>query len=201
MQIVGIVGATASGKGELAELFTRAGYTHCKLSNVLREILATQSRSEITRGDLANLALKLRTECGPDVLARLTFNSIKELNLPMVVIDGIRNPAEIDYLREIAGTVIVGIDASPETRRQRYLTRAASRAEDRALDAEFTRVEVIESGDGSFGQNVRSCLAKADLIITNEGSLLDLERQFAEVLKAIRGNTIEGQRSRGKERF
>ena len=201
MQIVGIVGATASGKGELAKLFSKAGYTHRKLSNVLREMLVSQLGLEVTRDGLTSLALELRTKYGPDVLARLTFNSIKELNLPLVVIDGIRNPAEIDYLREIADTIIIGIDASPETRRQRYLTRAASRAEDRALGAEFARVEVTESGDGSFGQNVRSCLAKADLIITNEGSLLDLERQFAEVLKAIKGNTIEGQCSRGKERF
>ena len=201
MQIVGIVGATASGKGELAKLFSKAGYTHRKLSNVLREMLVSQLGLEVTRDGLTSLALELRTKYGPDILARLTFDSIQKEDLSLVVIDGIRNPAEIDYLREVANTTIVGIDANPEIRRQRYLARAESRAEDHALDTEFARVEATEGGDSIRGQNVESCLAKADLTISNEGSLLDLERQFAEVLKAIKSNSIEGPRFRGKERF
>ena len=74
------------------------GFVYLSLSDELREV-AKERKIEITRLNLQNLGNELRENMGKEVLAKLVVNKIKNQQYINVVIDGIRNPSEIDHLK------------------------------------------------------------------------------------------------------
>ena len=93
--IIGLTGKNASGKGEVADYLQKKGFIYYSLSDELREE-ATKRNLEHTRNNLINLGNELRQQHGPQYLAELINNKIK--NNKDFVIDSIRNPFEAEEL-------------------------------------------------------------------------------------------------------
>ena len=102
--IIGLTGSLASGKGVVSDFLKKEGFVYLSLSDELREI-AKQMKIEFTRENLQNLGNKLREEKGAGVLAELVAEKIKSQQYRKVVVDGIRNPAEVNFLRKLKNTM------------------------------------------------------------------------------------------------
>ncbi len=176
-RLVGLTGTNAAGKGEIARLLAARGFGYRSLSDVLRGELARRGL-EATRDNLIRVGNELRAAHGADVLAR---RAAPELGAGRFVVDSIRNPAEIAFLRSLGGFLLVGVDAPIEIRFAR--ARLRGRNESAATLEEFRAKEAEELRGGAAGQQLEACLALADVLIVNDGTLEELARKVKEALE------------------
>ncbi len=181
-QVVGLVGYIASGKSTASQQFMKRGFRYYKLSDVVREECERRHR-EPNRKNLQDVGNLLREKFGPEYLVERTLKAASRSK--KVVIDGIRNPKEIEYLRKHSPAFIIGITAPQYLRLERYLERQASRREDAMSKAAFLRSDKREQGIGEDenGQQVKASLKMVDHTIKNYGSLDNLLMGCEEVLR------------------
>jgi len=182
--IIGIVGPLASGKGVVTDyLIKNYGYTSFSLSSIVHEELKKRGITVFTRTTLQDIGDDLRKKEGDGVLAKraieqLTANS-KQLTGKKIIIEGIRNPGEVVYLRTLPGFLLVAVDALRELRFQRVLAR--KKPWDPKDWKTFEKVDGRDSGDGknTNGQQVKKCMKMADIQLRNNTDI----PQFYKVIK------------------
>ncbi len=181
--IIGLTGTICGGKGTLATHLVDLGFNHFVLSDRIRDEIRARGQ-EITRTLLQDVGNELRNKFGGAVLAQRTADLMVEVE-GNVVIDGVRNPDEIIFLRNILGASVLGVDAPKDTRCEWYLARAKSRGEDGTTVADFERDNNRDLGIGEpdTGQQVGKCLDLADIVIENNGSKQDLFNECNQFLK------------------
>ena len=197
--VIGLVGPIASGKGEVAKYLRDLGFTVLSLSDRVREEVSARGLP-LSRENLQNVGNDLREIFGGHVLAERTLELLGSTD-GNVVIDSIRNPSEIEFLRHVLGITVIGIDASPEIRMEWYLDRAWRRGEDGTSDADFVRANNrdLGLGENNFGQQVVRCLEMADVVIQNEDTKKHLLEAVDYYLISELGFSPEGTR-RSKEK-
>ncbi len=200
-QFIALVGPIASGKGVIADYLVNKGFGYVKLSDILREELV-QSGKQVTRESLQNYGNFLRQKYGGNILAEKAIKKFIGREIP-VVIDGVRNPSEVSYLKRVVCATVIGVDADDNIRLERYLKRSVARGEDGLTEEDFYKANDRDLGIGeSFsGQQVAKCLLMADINLENNGSQEDLIKQLEEKLPEIRFKDRELHRHQGKERF
>ncbi|HOX96192.1 MAG TPA: dephospho-CoA kinase [Candidatus Woesebacteria bacterium] len=183
--VIGLTGSLCSGKGTLANHFRDLGFAHQILSDRLREELHSKGQ-EITRSALQDLGNQLRQIYGGAILAIKTAELLSDIK-ENIIIDGVRNPEEANYLRDVLGAKIIGVDAPVEKRLEWYLARAKDRGEDGKTYEEFERDNNRDFGLGepSSGQQVEKCLAMADIVLWNNGTKADLNNEGDRFLKEV----------------
>jgi len=191
--VIGLVGSLCSGKGTLADHLKDLGFSYEILSDRVREEARARGL-EITRTTLQDIGNELRETFGGQVLVERTLPLIidKRGNL---VIDSIRNPEELNFLRKVLGATIIGIDAPKERRLKWYLARAKERGEDGTTVDDFYRHDNRDFGIGepSKGQQVKKCLDLADVVLYNLGSKIELNEECDMYLQEIHRTGIKKQ--------
>ena len=184
--VIGLVGPIASGKSVVAQFLRDQGFAYQSLSDRVRDE-ANLRGLPLTRANLQNIGNELREEFGAAVLAERSAILLGS-HTDYVVIDSIRNPAEIVYLKEVLGAVIIGIDAPEELRLAWYLERAKHRGEDNPTTEDFLRANArdLGIGEGATGQQVTASLNLADAVIQNLGSKEELIERFMEIFNQFR---------------
>jgi dephospho-CoA kinase len=174
-RLIGLTGTNGAGKGVAAEFFKGRGYAFLSLSDVIRDELRRAGIPE-TRDALIAKGNELRRTFGPDVLARRTLAKIDG----PTVIDSVRNPAEVAALREQPGFILLALDAPAALRYERVAKRG--RSESAASLDDFIRKEEEEKGADPAAQQLHTCMALADRMLVNDGSIEDLHRRLEEFL-------------------
>ena len=191
--VVGVVGPIASGKGELVKTLETKDFARYSLSERIREELVKQGFEE-TRENLQDMGDKLRHRYGDDVLVLSTLEKVSKSG-KRVVIESIRNPAEIVSLRQYLDAFILGINASQEKRFEYILARG--RDGDPETWEEFKALDDREIAiQAESSQQVEKCLKMADRVIQNEGTLEDLRESIEGVLQdlGIEGVSVDKER-------
>lgn len=173
--IIGLTGTNGAGKGEAASFFVANGYTYFSLSDVIREELQKE-KQEITRDSMIRMGNDMRQNFSPDILARRAAEKIEG----KTVIDSIRNPHEVDFLRSQGHFILLSIDAPVKIRFERVKMRG--REESATSLQEFMDKEAEEMGADETGQQLLACMDLADHTIINDGTLEDLRNQLEEFL-------------------
>jgi dephospho-CoA kinase len=173
--IIGLTGTNGSGKGEAAAFFETYGYSCFSLSDIIRDELIQEQR-EITRDAMIQKGNQLREKHSADILARRVMDQVAG----KAVIDSIRNPREVEYLRKQEGFILLAIDASVEIRYQRVKQRG--RNESASTLQEFITKEEEEMTQRDKGQQLNACMRLADYRVTNEGSLVDFHKKLEKFL-------------------
>ena len=184
MIIIGVVGQIASGKGVMVDcLVKKYGFVSFSLSTIVHEELEKLGIKNFTRQDLQDMGDELRNKHGRNVLARRAIERVK--SQAKVVIEGIRNPAEIEYLKTLPNFTLVAVKANRQLRYERLLKRHKP-WDPRTWEA-FLSVDRRDLGIGqkASGQQVGKCLAYADYTVTNNGSIEKLDRKIEKLLKKI----------------
>ncbi len=177
--VVGLTGANASGKGEVASWLAGRGFRLHSLSDVVRERAAAEGLPPL-REHLIRLGNALRAEGGPGALAHAILPRLGDRD----VVDSIRNPAEVEVLRARPDFVLLGVRAGEETRFRRSRRRARP-GDPETLD-EFRRRERQENSDDPAAQQLAATFRLADRVLENDGSLADLHRDLAAWLDGCR---------------
>ena len=168
---IGLTGTNSAGKGETAAFFVSRGYAYRSLSDVIRDRLRAEGLEE-NRDNLIRTGNALRREGGPDILARLAMDGFE----PPAVIDSIRNPQEISYLRTRPGFFLLALEAPIAFRFER--ARARGRNESASTLEEFARKEDEERSSDPAAQQIDACITLADAVVVNDGTLADLHRKL-----------------------
>lgn len=174
-RLIGLTGTNGSGKGEAAAYFKKKGYAYFSLSDVIRDALRTDGKED-SRDNLIEKGNELRKKHGPDILARMAMERVEG----KAVIDSIRNPSEVEYLRKEKEFILLAIDAPVELRYERVKQRG--RQESVSTLEEFIKKEKEEMTDSEKGQQLHSCIKMADFVILNDGTLEDLHLKLEEIV-------------------
>lgn len=182
MLIIGVVGQIASGKGILVKYLTeKLGFVSFSLSSIIHDELNKKGTKEFTRQTLQDKGDELRRGYGDDVLARRLNEVIKGQKKDRVIIEGIRNPAEIEFFKKNQKLILIGVKASRKLRFKRLLSR--EKPWDPKNWSDFLKVDRrdVGVGQGKSGQQVGECLAYCDYVLINNEDIKDFERKMEKL--------------------
>lgn len=189
MKVIGLTGTIGSGKDVVREILERKLNTiSVRLSDFLETDVLKKQGITITRSVQQNLGNELRKKYGSHILAKLAIDFMNKTNR-IKVIDGIRNPGEIDFLKNHFGNdfKLIAIDAPQQLRFDRVIKRNRGIGYDPQTWEEFIIADEHDQGKDQpeHGQNVRKCIEMADVILQNDGSLEDLQKKVDNVVKEV----------------
>ncbi len=188
MKIIGITGTLASGKTSIRDFFLSHFSSYfISLSDIIKEELIKEGK-ELKRENFVEKGNELRKKYGAHILVEVAILTLPESSdKQAVVIDGIRNPEEVKYLREKFGRefVLIAVDAPREIRFKRLLER--KKESDPRTFEKFIEMDEIDAGKNQpeYGQRVHDCLRLADYLIINDSSMEDLNKKLEEICKTI----------------
>ncbi|MEK6940862.1 MAG: AAA family ATPase [Nanoarchaeota archaeon] len=176
---IGLTGYLGSGKTTVVDCFMEAGVTFysLSLSDAVRAE-ASKRGIEPTRNNLQDLGNNLRVDFGHGGLAELVLKMLPEnVSSGVVIIDGIRNPAEVEVLKKSGYFYLIAVIADFQVRYDRVVKRALSSDKSILSIEEFRNADNRDMGIGepSGGQQVEKCVQIADTIITNNNTSATLK--------------------------
>jgi dephospho-CoA kinase len=175
MRIVGITGTLGAGKGTIVEyLVSEKGFRHYSVRQYLTEIIEKRGLP-VNRDSMVIAANRIRAEQNPAFIIRELYKKAEIVGKD-AVIESIRTPGEVKFLRQQGNFILLAVDADPKTRYERIIKRKSS-----TDDIDFkTFIEDEEremTSNDPNNQNIRKCFELADIILTNNGSIKDLYSQ------------------------
>ena len=169
-----VTGMPGSGKTSVARALAERLGAYVSMGDVVRAKAAELGLSP-TSENLSRLAVELRRLYGADVVAREVARATLGYE-GIVVVDGVRNLEEVEYLRSIAPTVVLAVHASPRARFSRLSRRGrGDDPTDYRSFAERDRRE-LELGVGKV-------IALADAVVVNE--FRELDEVVSEALELV----------------
>lgn len=177
--IIGIAGPTASGKTTVARMLEEEyGAVRMRYSSILSEIALERGLDPNDKATLQGLFLTERETRGEDFLTKEMEERVGRINKDFIVIEGNRRLVDIDTLRRIAKThndslTLLFIDASRETRFNRYNERLITQGEEPISFEAFT---ALESNDAE------NEIDDLKLIFEKEGLVINTDNQDAETV-------------------
>jgi len=171
--IIGLIGRIGSGKGAASDyLVEKYGAKKHTYSQFLRDVL-DRIHIEQTREHIATLSLSLREAFGQDLFAKVVAEDLKGATEEILVLDGVRRPEDIEYVKDLPGFVLVHVDASEDTR----LARVQSRGQN-ADDAEKTKESFAKDRQLETEQTLDKAISLATQTVDNNGTLEALHAQL-----------------------
>ncbi len=183
MKVIGLSGTIGSGKQEVNEIIKEK--THCyyvTISDVLKSELE-KKKKKTDRKTLQDTGNEMRKQYGNHILAMLAVEYLPR-DKDVIIVDGIRNPVEGDYLKKKFGKSFLwlGVDAPKKVRFQRASER--QQHNDPRNFKEFLEIDKRDQGVGEpeYGQHTEWCIKSCDVVIKNNGTLKELKKKVDEVL-------------------
>ena len=180
MIVIGIVGLKGAGKEVVAEYIAKkyGGIKHAH-SEIYHQILAVLKIPD-QRMNLIKL-FELRKVFGENVLVNALNKRIREDNVKLEVITGIRFPNELENIKKYEHNFVLYISAPMDIRFERQRKRGQYAGDDIMSYTEFTRIDTEEPTEVL----IRSLGEKADKEIVNEGSLEELYAKVDSIIEPI----------------
>lgn len=176
--VIGIIGTIGAGKDTAGSyITTKLGLPVHQISAPLKEICALEGL-ELTRENLVALGTRLAAEKGEGYLAEYIVSNSSDDRL---IITGMRQLAQIHYLRSSTQLTLIAIDAEPSLRYERAKT--ASRISEADTLEEFIANEQAENSPPNV-QRLFECMKQADYHITNNGTVDELQRKLDLIIPA-----------------
>lgn len=173
--IIGLTGTHGAGKGTIAR-HLRKRFPVLRMSDVFRAACDARSIPQ-TRENLIAVSAELVKRHGKEYAAVQIMKKITG----DAVVDGIRRPEEVDYFRKY-GLVLIGVDADIRVRYARVTKRHDTT--DQLSFESFSRLEEEEMHDAQNMQ-IRQCMERADIVLSNDGSEEELLRQIDDFLMGV----------------
>jgi len=176
--VIGLTGMPGAGKSTVNKIFGDLGYPTIVMGDFVRAE-AKKRGLKVTRENLAMLMVQMRQRGGEAALAKCSVPAVKQLDSPLVLVDGIRNTAEVDeFRRHFSDFRLVVINSPPEFRFKRLLRRY--RNDDPASWESFVKRDCEELEVGLGG-----AIEIADKVIENRGPLEEFEIKVKKVLESL----------------
>ncbi|PIR75708.1 MAG: hypothetical protein CO030_02565 [Candidatus Magasanikbacteria bacterium CG_4_9_14_0_2_um_filter_42_11] len=177
--ILGITGNMAAGKTTITDYIKeRYGGVSFRFSTMLRDVLS-RIHVEETRDNLQQLSTFLRSTFGEDLMSKVIAEDVKEATDTIIIVEGVRRPSDVAYLKEIPGFHLIAVTADIRTRFDR-ITKRSENPDDQTKTFEVFEKEQTQEAEIKIDEISRD----AEVVIDNNGSLEELYTQVDEfVLK------------------
>ena len=175
--IIGLVGKIASGKGSVAEYLEKKYNANTySFSTILRDILK-RLHYEISRTNMRTISTVLRKNFGEDLLAKVIAEDVKKDNNKLIVVDGIRRIADIKFLNEMDGFILIKITANLKTRYKRLIERTENKG-----DSQKTYENFLDDEQKETETLIPVVMKQAKKELTNNNDFKDLYNQIDNIL-------------------
>lgn len=177
MKYIGITGQLLSGKSTaskfLEENFNAELFHFSRFLGSLLELLDLEKN----RKNLQDLGLFIKETYGQDILVKTALEYSKDSKADIFLMDGLRTKEDVLALKEMPNSKIVYMKAEPKLRYTRMLERGEKVGEKQSSLEEFLEMEK---------HNVDIQLLEleqyADIVIDNNGTKADLEKELTKAL-------------------
>ena len=181
--IIGITGTIGAGKGTVVDyLVTRKGFKHYSA----RDFIVAEVKKRglpVNRDTITPVANDLRKQHGPGYIIESLYRQAEAASGD-AVIESIRTPGEIELLKKQGGFYLFAVDADPAVRYERVKNRG--QVTDNVSFETFKQQEEREMrSTDPTKQNISACVAQADHVFVNNGTVEELHRQVEEVVTKL----------------
>jgi len=175
--ILGFVGELSSGK-DVSKKYLEDHYgASChRFSTILRDVLG-RLYLPIVRENLQELSFALRQRFGEDLLAKIIAEDVKNDPHEIIVVDGIRRDADMVYLKNLPGFVLISLEVDSRTRYERLVKR-----QENADDASKTYEQFLVDGTKEAESEIPKVMAEANYKLNNNGTLDELYQQIEAII-------------------
>jgi dephospho-CoA kinase len=179
--IFGLVGDLAAGKGTVAKyLKDKYNVNTYRFSTMLRDILHRIHIKE-TRESMQKLSTFIRENFGQDVMSEVISKDVENDANNLVIVDGIRRPSDIVYLKNNPGFNLVYITANPKIRWERLVKRNENKG-----DSEKTFEQFLADEKAEAEMLIKQVGAESDYTINNDGDVDELHKNIEKILEKIK---------------
>lgn len=176
--IIGITGTLGSGKGTVVEYLKNKGFKHYSSSGFISEEIVRRGLP-VNRDTMTSVGTDLRKINGPDYIPQSLMERAQKEG-GNVVIESLRAPAEVEYVKS-HGARVWAVDADVKLRYERIMARKSEK--DAVSFEKFVADEERESvGTNPYEMNLPKCIAMADTVITNNGTVAELDKEIEAAL-------------------
>lgn len=181
-----LTGTNGSGKDTVAKLLVdNHGFEPYNVRALIEDEMERRNCATRDRMTMRRVMNELREAHGNDFAVRMLLERAIEAGKPGAI-SSVRAPAEALFVTQ-QDAALVAVDAPLEERFRRALARNSSTDRNLTLD-QFREEEEIESRSTDPGeQNIAFCMKLAEYTIWNDGSLEQLGRKIAALMRKIRG--------------
>ncbi|MBT3816892.1 MAG: AAA family ATPase [Candidatus Magasanikbacteria bacterium] len=171
--ILGFTGPIACGKGTIASyLEKKHNASTYRFSTMLRDVL-DRFHLPHTRENLVNLSEYVRNTYGEDTMAKTMAADVENDKNDIIVVDGIRRMADIEYLKKLPNFILVKIEATPEHRYERIIKRGEN-----SDDNTKTYEEFLADHKHPTEMTIPEVMGHATKTINNDGTIEELYTQL-----------------------
>ncbi len=179
--IIGVAGEVASGKDTVGKYIAeKYQATALRFSQVLRDILDRMSLEQ-SQENMGKLSMHLRKAFGEDILSKGLIVEAERSPSDLVVVDGVRRFPDIIQMQASEQFYFIYVEASPEKRYERLTQRHNNSDDEGKTMAQFEKDALQESES-----QIRDLKEHADFVISNDGTLEELQKQVDDILTQIR---------------
>lgn len=179
--ILGLVGEIAAGKTTVTNYLKESNeMISFRFSDMLSDIL-DRMYIEKNRGNYQTISTILRKNFGDDIMSKVIARDVKEITDDFIIVEGIRRPSDVAYLKELPEFKIISINTDEKTRYERITSRT-----EKSDDQTKTWEEFQKEGQQEAEGKVKQIAAQADYTIDNNGTLEELYAQVDEIIEKIK---------------
>jgi dCMP deaminase len=179
--IIGLTGKNGAGKTAVLEYLRSRGFEAYSLSDEIREEIRIRGQ-QVTREILIDVGNELREKFGPGILAMRVLRNLESNH--NYVVDSIRNPSEVQVLKSRGDFTLLAVEADINIRFERSRHRDREGAAQTLQQFKEEETRELDS-DNPANQQLHATRQKADLVVTNDGTLEDLHRQLDKLLSPL----------------
>jgi len=183
MLVIGITGTLGAGKGTLVDyLVHEKGYQHFSVRQFLIQEIE-QRKLIVNRDSMTKVANELRQKHHPAYIIEKLYEKAS-MQGNRAIIESIRTPGEVAFLRNEGNFFLLAVDANPKVRYARIQTRASETDQvdyDTFLSNETREMTTTDPNK----QNLSKCIQLADFRLNNDGTKEQLLKQMETVLNQI----------------
>ena len=183
MIIIGITGTLGAGKGTIVDYLTdNKGFKHYSVRQFLIEEIKKQGLP-VNRDSMTEVANELRAKHSPSYIIEQLYKTAVN-NGGNSIIESIRTPGEVEFLKKQGNFYLIAVDADPQIRYDR-ITLRASETDQITLETFIANEKREFTTSDPNKQNLSRCIQLADIVIQNNGSLDELQQQLEDKLVEI----------------
>lgn len=179
--IIGITGTNGAGKGTVVDYLKQKGFKHCSARDFIAQEVERRGLP-VTRVTLGQVGDDLRLTHAPGYIANELLKIAQESGGD-AVIESLRNVGEAEYLKS-RGVIIWAVDADRALRYERAVKRG-SQTDHVTLEEFIAQEEVEMRQPDKHRMNIFGVMQMADVILTNNGTPEELQKQIEEALKRL----------------
>ncbi len=179
--IIGLAGEMACGKGTAAkhieEKYQASSY---RFSTMLRDVMG-RLYIEQTRNNISKLSTVLRQNFGEDLFAKVMAKDVQKDKNEVIVIEGIRRLADIEYLKKIPQFKFIYIDADMRKCYERIIKRGENTDGNNKTFEKFAEEHNLETEI-----QIKDLKNYADFVIDNNEDFNHLHEQIDKIIKTCK---------------